>query len=226
MLNNDWNELLEEEKEKDYFLQLKQKLNEEYKEHRVYPAKSEILNALAFTPREATKVVILGQDPYHGKGQAHGFSFSVRPDVTIPPSLRNIYKELHHDLDIPAPNHGCLLHWAEQGVLLLNDVLTVREKQPNSHKGIGWERFTDAVIEILNQRERPVVFLLWGKHAQKKGASIDTEKHMVIASPHPSPFAAHRGFFGSKPFSRVNEFLKKHGEEPIDWKLPADCPDA
>ncbi|WP_145947903.1 uracil-DNA glycosylase [Paenibacillus sp. Y412MC10] len=220
MFNNDWDEQLKEETEKDYFQELRYKLAKEYKLHKVYPPKEDLFKALKLTPYEDTKVVILGQDPYHGPGQAHGLSFSVKPGVRIPPSLVNIYKELHSDLGVPIPNHGTLVHWAEQGVLLLNTVLTVRDGEANSHKGLGWERFTDAVIEKLNERDKPVVFILWGSHAQKKGAFVDRKKHLVIQSVHPSPLSVHRGFFGSRPFSKANAFLAAHGIKPVDWAIP------
>ncbi|MCM2999598.1 uracil-DNA glycosylase [Paenibacillus cellulositrophicus] len=220
MFNNDWDEQLKEETEKDYFQELRYKLAKEYKLHKVYPPKEDLFKALKLTSYEDTKVVILGQDPYHGPGQAHGLSFSVKPGVRIPPSLVNIYKELHSDLGLPIPNHGTLVHWAEQGVLLLNTVLTVRDGEANSHKGLGWERFTDAVIEKLNERDKPVVFILWGSHAQKKGAFIDRKKHLVIQSVHPSPLSVHRGFFGSRPFSKANAFLAAHGIKPVDWAIP------
>ncbi|WP_226579170.1 uracil-DNA glycosylase [Halobacillus litoralis] len=219
-LKNDWEPLLERERKKDYFRMLDQKVQDAYEKERVFPEKSKIFAALEETPLEDTKVVILGQDPYHGEDQAHGFSFSVQPGIKIPPSLRNIYKELENDLGITAPDHGFLVHWAHQGVLLLNDVLTVKAHEPHSHKGIGWEIFTDAVVDQLNKRDRPVVFMLWGKHAQKKGSSIDHDKHLVIQSSHPSPFAAHRSFFGSRPFSRANDFLREKNLNPVDWKLP------
>lgn len=220
MFNNDWDEQLKEEVEKPYFNDLRYALAREYKLHTVYPSKENLFQALKLTPYEDTKVVILGQDPYHGPGQAHGLSFSVMPGVRIPPSLVNIYKELHSDLGVPIPNNGYLVPWAKQGVLLLNTVLTVREGQANSHKDLGWERFTDAVIEKLNERDKPVVFILWGSHAQKKGAFIDRSKHLVLKSVHPSPLSVHRGFFGSRPFSKTNEFLESHGMEPIDWSIP------
>lgn len=220
IFNNDWDEQLKEETEKDYFQELRYKLAKEYKLHKVYPPKEDLFKALKLTPYQDTKVVILGQDPYHGPGQAHGLSFSVKPGVRIPPSLVNIYKELQSDLGVPIPNHGTLVHWAEQGVLLLNTVLTVRDGEANSHKGLGWERFTDAVIEKLNERDKPVVFILWGSHAQKKGAFIDRKKHLVIQSVHPSPLSVHRGFFGSRPFSKANAFLAAHGIKPVDWAIP------
>lgn len=220
MFENDWDKQLEEEMAKPYFNDLRYALAKEYKLHTVYPSKENLFQALKLTSYEHTKVVILGQDPYHGPGQAHGLSFSVLPGVRIPPSLSNIYKELHSDLGMPIPNNGYLVPWAKQGVLLLNTVLTVREGQANSHKGLGWERFTDAVIEKLDERDKPAVFILWGSHAQKKGAFIDRSKHLVLESVHPSPLSAHRGFFGSKPFSQTNTFLKEHGMEPIDWAIP------
>lgn len=220
MFDNDWDEVLQEETEKPYFQELRYALAREYKQYNVYPPKDKLFSALKLTPYSKTRVVILGQDPYHGAGQAHGLSFSVEPGVRVPPSLRNIYTELHSDLGIAIPNHGSLLHWAEEGVLMLNAVLTVREGQPNSHKGLGWETFTDAIMEKLNERTEPMVFILWGSHAQLKGAAIDRSRHMVIQSPHPSPFSAHRGFLGSRPFSRANQFLEEHGLRGIDWSIP------
>lgn len=219
-LNNDWGELLREELEAPYMCQLIELLESKYETMTVYPQRDHIFNALHYTSYEDTKVVILGQDPYHGPGQAHGLSFSVQPGVPIPPSLRNIYKELESDIGCSIAQHGCLESWARQGVLLLNAVLTVEEGNPNSHQKLGWERFTDAVINRLNERERPVVFLLWGKHAEAKASRIDANKHGVIASAHPSPLAARRGFFGSRPFSRANELLKQMGQAPIDWTIP------
>lgn len=220
MFGNDWDEVLQEEVQKPYFQELRYTLAREYKQHTVYPPKELLFSALKLTPYERTRVVILGQDPYHGPGQAHGLSFSVMPGVRIPPSLQNIYKELDSDLGISAPNHGYLLHWAEKGVLMLNAVLTVREGQPNSHKGLGWERFTDAIMMKLNERDEPLVFILWGSYAQQKGAFIDRRRHKVIRSPHPSPLSAHRGFLGSRPFSQTNDFLREQGMGPIDWALP------
>ncbi len=219
-LKNDWAPLLEDEFAQPYYQQLRQFLVGEYNTRVVYPDQYDIFNALHLTPYEQTRVVILGQDPYHGRGQAHGMSFSVKPGVAIPPSLQNIYKELQADLGCTIPNHGYLVKWAEQGVLLLNTVLTVREGMPNSHKGMGWETFTDSVIEKLNKREEPVVFILWGKHAQEKGERITSSHHFIIRSPHPSPFSANRGFFGSRPFSRTNEFLRSIGRQEIDWQIP------
>ncbi|CAM4243339.1 uracil-DNA glycosylase [Paenibacillus typhae] len=220
MFGNDWDEVLQEEIQKPYFQELRYALAAEYKQHTVYPPKEQLFSALKLTPYSKTRVVILGQDPYHGAGQAHGLSFSVKPGVRIPPSLRNIYQELHEDTGTPVPNHGSLLHWAEEGVLMLNAVLTVREGQPNSHKGLGWETFTDAIMGKLNERTEPMVFILWGSHAQQKGAYIDRTRHKVIQSPHPSPFSAHRGFLGSRPFSQANQYLESHGLKGIDWSIP------
>ncbi|MEK3902041.1 MULTISPECIES: uracil-DNA glycosylase [unclassified Paenibacillus] len=220
MFGNDWDEVLQEETQKPYFEELRYALAREYKQYTVYPPKDKLFSALKLTPYSKTRVVILGQDPYHGAGQAHGLSFSVEPGVRIPPSLRNIYAELHSDLGVEVPGHGSLLHWAEEGVLMLNAVLTVREGQPNSHKGLGWETFTDAIMEKLNERTEPMVFILWGSHAQLKGAVVDRSRHKVIQSPHPSPFSAHRGFLGSRPFSQANQYLEQHGLKGIDWSIP------
>lgn len=220
ILKNDWAAKLEEEFEKPYYLQLRQFLIREYQNEVVYPDKYDIFNALHLTSYSETKVVILGQDPYHGQGQAHGLSFSVKPGVTPPPSLKNIFKELHRDLGCRIPDNGCLLPWAKQGVLLLNTVLTVREGRPNSHRGMGWEQFTDQVIRHLNQRDFPVVFILWGSHAQEKEQFIDSSRHYVIKSPHPSPFSANRGFFDSRPFSAANRFLRELNRAEIDWLIP------
>ncbi|SET60012.1 Uracil-DNA glycosylase [Paenibacillus sp. NFR01] len=220
LFGNDWDEVLQEETQKPYFEELRYALAREYKQYTVYPPKDLLFTALKLTPYGATRVVILGQDPYHGPGQAEGLSFSVKPGVRIPPSLRNIYTELHDDTGAKIPNNGSLRPWAQEGVLMLNAVLTVREGQPNSHKGLGWERFTDAVMEKLNERKEPLVFILWGSHAQAKGAFIDPARHLVIQSPHPSPFSAHRGFLGSRPFSRANRFLESHGMTAIDWSIP------
>lgn len=219
-LNNDWSQKLKDELQASYMVELLAKLDTLYKIKTVFPEQQNILNALNYTSYKQTKVVILGQDPYHGPKQAHGLSFSVQPGVKVPPSLKNIYKELETDIGAQIPDHGSLESWAGQGVLLLNTVLTVEEGNPNSHQGLGWERFTDSVIAMLNERERPVVFMLWGKHAEAKAGAIDTDKHLIITSPHPSPFAARRGFFGSRPFSRANAFLEKIGCEPIDWTIP------
>lgn len=220
MFGNDWDEVLKEEIEKPYFQQLMTWLDQEYAEEVVYPPRDLLFQAFRLTPYAEVKAVILGQDPYHGAGQAEGLSFSVMPGVRVPPSLRNIYIELKEDIDVPTPNHGSLVQWGKEGVLLLNTALTVRESKPASHRGKGWEQFTDAVIHALNNRKEPMVFLLWGNHAGEKEAFIDQERHLVIRSAHPSPFAARKGFFGSKPFSRTNQFLEEHGERPIDWRIP------
>lgn len=220
ILHNDWADVLQGEFEKPYYTQLRKFLVDEYNSQVIYPVKEDIYNALHLTSYEQTKVVILGQDPYHGPGQAHGLSFSVKPGVKQPPSLKNIFKELQSDLGYSIPNHGYLDNWAKQGVLLLNTVLTVREKTPNAHKGRGWETFTDEVIQQLNKREKPVVFILWGRHAQAKKALITNNHHHIIQSAHPSPLSARNGFFGSKPFSKTNEFLRSIGEQEIDWSIP------
>ncbi|WP_373868072.1 uracil-DNA glycosylase [Halobacillus andaensis] len=214
---NDWADVLGSELEKDYYTNLREYLKKEYGTHRVFPNMYDIFAAFQRTSYENTKVVILGQDPYHEEGQAHGYSFSVPKGVKVPPSLKNIYKELQEDMGVEPPNHGNLEAWADEGVLLLNNVLTVRAHEAHSHKGAGWEKLTDRVIELLNQRERPLVFILWGRPAQKKAASVDQDKHCIIQSPHPSPLSAYRGFFGSRPFSRANEFLEEVKEKPIDW---------
>ncbi|MFG6148754.1 uracil-DNA glycosylase [Halobacillus sp. B23F22_1] len=214
---NDWADVLKSELEKDYYINLREYLKREYGTHRIFPNMYDIFAAFQRTSYENTKVVIIGQDPYHGEGQAHGYSFSVPKGVKVPPSLENIYKELREDLGVEPPAHGNLKAWADEGVLLLNNVLTVRAHEAHSHKGAGWERLTDRVIELLNQRERPLVFILWGRPAQKKAASVDQDRHCIIQSPHPSPLSAYRGFFGSRPFSQANEFLEKMNEKPIDW---------
>lgn len=219
ILKNDWEPYLRDAFQTPSYLQLRQFLMKEYREKNIYPDKYDIFNALHTTPYSAVKAVILGQDPYHGPGQAHGLSFSVKPGIKPPPSLQNIYKELAEDLGYSIPNHGYLIKWAQEGVLMLNTVLTVRKGQPNSHQGVGWEDFTNEVIQLLNKRERPIVFILWGKNAQDKEAFITNPSHYIIKSPHPSPFSAHRGFFGSKPFSKTNSFLKKIGSEEIDWEI-------
>jgi uracil-DNA glycosylase len=220
ILKNDWAVLLESELQQPYYLKLRQFLIQEYRTGIVYPDMYDIFNALHYTSHSETKVVILGQDPYHGPGQAHGLSFSVKPGVTPPPSLQNIFKELQTDLGCSMPNNGHLVKWAQQGVLLLNAVLTVGQGAANSHRGLGWEAFTDQVITALNQREQPVVFILWGKNAQDKEELITSPHHHIIKSSHPSPFSATRGFFGSKPFSRANNFLHQCGSNPIDWQIP------
>lgn len=221
ILKNDWADHLNEEFAKPYYQQLRQFLIREYRTTTVYPDMYDIFNALHYTPYSEVKVCILGQDPYHGPGQAHGLSFSVKPGVPAPPSLQNIFRELENDLGCPPPNHGCLEHWARQGVLLLNTVLTVRHGQAASHRGRGWEQFTDRVIEVLNARPQPVVFILWGRHAQAKVPMIDRSRHGIIAAPHPSPLSAHSGFFGSRPFSRANAFLQERGIAPVNWAIPS-----
>lgn len=218
-ISNDWLEPLKPEFGKSYYKKLYQKVNEEYQSRLIFPPADDIFNAFAFTPLKDVKVVILGQDPYHGDGQAHGLCFSVKPDVEIPPSLVNIYKELHDDCGCYIPDNGCLTKWASQGVLLLNTVLTVRAHQANSHRGIGWEEFTDAAIRILNEQDRPIVFILWGRPAQMKKSMLTNSRHLILEAPHPSPLSAYRGFFGSRPFSRANKFLKANGIEPIDWQI-------
>ncbi len=220
MFGNDWDDILKEEMEQPYFGELMSWLDEEYKEHTVYPPRDLLFQALRLTPYHEVKAVILGQDPYHGAGQAEGLSFSVQSGVKVPPSLRNIYIELKEDMGVPTPSHGSLVSWGKHGVLLLNTALTVREGKPASHRGKGWERFTDTIIRLLNEREQPMVFLLWGNHAAEKEVLINTEHHLVIRSAHPSPFAARKGFFGSRPFSRTNAFLQEHGQQPVDWTIP------
>jgi len=217
--NNDWEVPIQNELKQDYYQNLRQFLIDEYRSRPVYPPAKDIFNAFHFTPYSKTKVCIIGQDPYHGPSQAHGLSFSVKPGVQIPPSLLNIYKELSDDLGYPIPNHGCLKKWADQGVLLLNAVLTVRAGQAGSHRNMGWETFTSRMIQALNDREEPVVFILWGRDAQNKRSLITNSRHPIIESPHPSPLSAHRGFFGSRPFSKANELLVKLGNTPIDWQI-------
>lgn len=218
-IGNDWDDILKEERKKDYYINLRKKLIYEYKNYTVYPNMYDIFNALKKVSYKDVKVVILGQDPYHGQGQAHGFSFSVKKGIKTPPSLQNIYKELHNDLGLYIPNNGNLIKWADQGVLLLNSTLTVRAHQANSHKDLGWSILTDNIIKILNDRSKPIVFILWGKFAQSKEDLITNDRHLIIKSAHPSPFAAHRGFFGSRPFSKTNEFLQKNNFKPIDWQI-------
>ncbi len=218
-ISNDWLAPLQSEFAKPYYKELYLKIKQEYSERLIFPPSGEIFSAFELTPLESVKVVILGQDPYHNIGQAHGLCFSVREDVDIPPSLQNIYKELHDDLGLKIPNNGYLVKWAKQGVLMLNTVLTVRAHEANSHRGLGWEQFTDAAIQILNEQDRPIVFILWGSPAQKKAAMLNNPKHLILKAPHPSPLSAYRGFFGSKPFSKTNEFLTKAGLEGIDWQI-------
>lgn len=217
---NDWAELLNDELKEPYYQELRKFLIDEYSTKKIFPNMYDIFNALHFTSYAATKVVILGQDPYHEPGQAHGLSFSVLPDVPPPPSLINIFKELRDDLGCFIPNNGCLKPWAEQGVLLLNTVLTVRAHAANSHRGHGWEIFTDKIIRLLNDHERPIAFILWGRPARSKKSMITNPRHFIIESAHPSPLSASGGFFGSRPFSKVNNFLKSIGEQPIDWQIP------
>ena len=219
MLTDDWLEAVQGEFHKPYYKELYQFVKEEYSKVVVYPPSDDIFNAMHFTPLSEVKVLILGQDPYHNVGQAHGLCFSVRPEVEIPPSLANIYKELQDDLGCYIPNNGYLVKWAKQGVLMLNTVLTVRAHQANSHQGKGWEQFTDAAIEVLDKQDRPIVFLLWGAPAGKKAAMLHNPNHLILKSPHPSPLSAYRGFFGSKPFSQTNEFLVSKGLAPIDWQI-------
>lgn len=213
-----WNEILAEEMEKDYYQQLQAFVQKRRAEVRVFPEEKNVFNALKLTPFESVKVVILGQDPYHGFGQAHGLSFSVQKGTPLPPSLKNIYKELQEDIGGELPIEGDLSHWAKQGVLLLNTVLTVEEGNANSHKGKGWERLTNRLIESLNELKHPVIFILWGKPAQDKEKLITNPNHVLLKAPHPSPLSAYRGFFGSKPFSKVNDILIQQGQTPICWK--------
>jgi uracil-DNA glycosylase len=218
-LPQDWKTALADELSKPYLPTLEAFVAQERLEQTIFPAQEDVLRALQWTPLEQVKVLILGQDPYHGEGQAHGLSFSVQPGVRLPPSLRNIYKELHGDVGVPISKSGNLQSWAQQGVLLLNAVLTVRQAQPNSHKDKGWETFTDAVIGAVSAQRENVVFVLWGAYAQKKAKLIDSSKHTIIATAHPSPLSANNGFFGSRPFSRVNEALVASGQEPLEWKI-------
>lgn len=216
-----WKSILIAEFQKDYLHQLKLFLQAEKKAGKViFPPGNEMFSAFNLTPFDQVKVVIIGQDPYHGANQAHGLCFSVKPGNRIPPSLQNIYKEIESDLAIPKPNHGYLNHWAQQGVLMLNAVLSVEKSKPASHNNKGWEIFTDKVIEALNEKKQHLVFLLWGSYAEKKGAFIDRRKHQIFCSPHPSPFSAHRGFLGNRHFSQTNAYLTEHGISPIDWKIP------
>ena len=218
-IGNSWDKLLADQFESEYYKNLRQFLKYEYSHYTIYPHMNDIFNALRMTDYDSVRVVLLGQDPYHNNGQAHGLCFSVKKGVDVPPSLVNIYKELHDDLGCTIPDHGCLTKWANQGVLMLNTVLTVRAHQANSHRGIGWEEFTDAAIMALNGQDRPIVFILWGAPAQRKKAMLNNPKHLILTAPHPSPLSAYRGFFGSRPFSKTNEFLESQGEEPIDWQI-------
>lgn len=218
-LSNDWLEAIGDEFKKTYYKELYQFVKSEYENNVVYPKSEDIFNALHLTPLKDVKVVILGQDPYHGEGQAHGLCFSVKPDVAVPPSLKNIYKELSDDLGCYIPNNGYLEKWAKQGILMLNTVLTVRAHCANSHQGKGWEKFTDAIIQAVNEKDAPVVFILWGKPAQKKKSMLNNPKHLILEAAHPSPLSARNGFFGSKPFSKTNEFLINNGLTAIDWQI-------
>lgn len=219
MLSDEWQSALAPEFSKPYYKDLFEFVKEEYSKAVIYPPADDIFNAMHLTPLSKVKVMILGQDPYHGEHQAHGLSFSVLPKTDIPPSLQNIYQELHDDLGCNIPNNGYLKKWAEQGVLLLNTVLTVRAHQPNSHQGHGWEKFTDAIIQAVNAQDRPIVYMLWGKPAQSKIPMLKNPKHLILKAPHPSPLSAYRGFFGCKHFSQANAFLKENGQEPIDWQI-------
>ena len=219
IIGNDWDEVLGEEFDKPYYQELRSFLDSEYKNRTVYPLPQYIYTALRLTPYKDVKVVILGQDPYHEPGQAHGLAFSVNKGIEIPPSLVNIYKELHDDLGCSIPDHGCLTKWASQGVLLLNAVLTVQAHRANSHKGKGWEQLTDTIIRKVNEKEEPVVFILWGSNARSKKQFITSQKHLVLESVHPSPLSAYNGFFGSRPFSKTNRFLEENGIQPIDWQI-------
>lgn len=219
MIENDWAEKLQGEYKKPYYRKLYNTVVKEYKEQQVFPKSGDIFKAYDLCPFHKLKVVILGQDPYHNVGQAQGLSFSVQKGIALPPSLQNIFKELQDDLSCPFPKSGDLSHWAEQGVLLLNTVLTVRAHQAFSHRGIGWEEFTDATIRAIEEKEEPVVYILWGSPAQKKRAMIHQKKRLILTAPHPSPLSAYRGFFGSRPFSKCNAYLEQEGLSPIDWRL-------
>lgn len=219
VMSDDWMQTLGQEFSKPYYAKLYKAVNEEYSKYTVYPPAGDILRAFNLTPLAKIKVVILGQDPYHEPGQANGLSFSVHPGVQIPPSLVNIYQELHDDLGCYMPNNGDLTKWATQGVLMLNTVLTVRAHAAFSHRGLGWENFTDAAIKAVNLQDRPIVFILWGRAAQAKAIMLNNPKHLILKSPHPSPLSAYHGFFGSKPFSQTNRFLEAQGETPIDWQI-------
>lgn len=218
-IGNEWDDLLKEEFTKDYYQELRKFLAYEYKHYAIYPDMYDLFNALRYTPYNDARVVLLGQDPYHGKGQAHGLCFSVQKGINPPPSLKNMYKELHEDLGCTIPNHGELTKWAKQGVLMLNTCLSVREGQPNSHSGKGWETLTDKIISLMNDKNEPVVFLLWGRNAQNKEKLITNPQHLILKCAHPSPFSAYNGFFGSKHFSKTNQFLLEHDLKPIDWQI-------
>ena len=218
-IGNEWDDYIGGEFEKEYYITLREKLSEEYRTRTVYPAKENIFNALKFTPYSKVKLLLLGQDPYHGAGQAHGLAFSVQKGVAKPPSLLNIFQELSTDLGVVPPSHGCLTDWTTQGVMLLNTVLTVREGEANSHKNLGWTTFTDKIIETLNAREDPVIFLLWGRNAADKLPLITGSQHFVLSAAHPSPLSASRGFFGCRHFSKVNEILTRLGKEPVNWQI-------
>ncbi len=218
-IDNDWLEPLAEEFKKPYYRELYKTVKREYETGRVYPESSDIFSAFELTPLHKVKAVILGQDPYHNYGQAHGLSFSVKPGVSVPPSLQNIYKELHDDLGTYIPDNGFLEKWAKQGVLMLNTVLTVRAHKPLSHRNIGWEQFTDAAIRAVEREDRPIVFMLWGRAAKEKASMLKNPRHLILTAAHPSPYSANSGFFGCRHFSRCNEFLKKNGVEPIDWQI-------
>ena len=219
MIGNDWDNILKDEFNKDYFKKLMLTVRDEYNKKIIFPRKDEVFKAFRYTPYQNVKVVILGQDPYHGDGEAEGLSFSVPKNIKIPPSLINIYKELHNDLGITPPNHGNLSSWAKEGVLLLNSVLTVIKDHAASHEGLGWETFTDNVIKLINKKDTPVVFILWGRFARSKKKLIDNPIHLVIESAHPSPLSAYNGFFNSHPFSRTNDYLISKGIRPINWEI-------
>lgn len=218
-ITNDWLSPISPEFSKNYYKELYSKVLEEYSHYQIFPTKEDVFSAFDLTPLSKVKVVIIGQDPYHNINQAHGLCFSVKPGIDVPPSLVNIYKELNEDMGCYIPNNGYLVKWAKQGVLMLNSVLTVRAHEANSHKGYGWEKFTDAVIRILNEQDRPIVYLLWGNPALKKASVVDNPKHLLLKAPHPSPLSAYRGFFGCHHFSMANDFLKENGLEPIDWQI-------
>jgi uracil-DNA glycosylase len=218
-ISNDWAEALSPEYKKDYYRELFKFVGQEYSTKEIFPPGDDIFNAFHLTPLSQVKCVIIGQDPYHNVGQAHGLCFSVKPPVEAPPSLVNIYKELHDDLGCYIPNNGYLVKWAQQGVLMLNAVLTVQAHMPNSHQGKGWEQFTDAAIRAVNALDKPVVYLLWGSYAQKKAAMLNNPKQLILKAPHPSPLSAYKGFFGCKHFSKANEFLEANGIQPIDWQI-------